>query len=631
MPLQHHSTDGKDSDHKHTDSVDKNGQPLPEEEILPKIGQFSFPVLTPPDGPTGDNLRRQMVLNLQQTVGNAGVQRVLRPDTPRPTAPWWLPKPTTTDKSVRDASYAPSGNFGQRAGAAPVQSNGHHRVDHTIQRVPSGEMAESADEAEVELARHRQTEQSFVSTLSNVSDTNQANRVRQDILSYQPALQEGMSHGEGFATSAMVDTNVQAITTIDTYLATAETQGSALGHFQNEFQRLELDHTRLMTQIQTYAGTDQGAGTNDSPNPVAVAQAQIESTGSTAQEMQQDFREAVTGPSGSGNANVDQEAAEEWRDQISRRSEAVATKQRDYVQAEQGSRAKAARLQQVTLRLRNEEAQGRISSLQGAAAAAKEQVQLIASFVKAGTSLAVTAATGGAVGAAQVIPAAVGVAADVAGYVASHSFDEQIAAIRREVAGLPAEINGQELLAVTLEAEQGKGQQVSKGQEYIDAIKALEDAQDQYRRVMREMGAAADAASGGGNRFEVIAQLLSEADAYIGQANATIQIGQEEQRLGGSASEQVANINRHANGEYGVPYYRPYQMYLRQHLGHNGSRMFFYLITGTDENHTGSAEGSTHGVNPVMERAIQQLTAQRDEIQQYAEGLRQVFNTRASR
>jgi hypothetical protein len=32
-----------------------------------------------------------------------------------------------------------------------------------------------------------------------------------------------------------------------------------------------------------------------------------------------------------------------------------------------------------------------------------------------------------------------------------------------------------------------------------------------------------------------------------------------------------------------------------------------------------------------MERAIQQLTAQRDEIQQYAEGLRQVFNTRASR
>jgi hypothetical protein len=57
---------------------------------------------------------------------------------------------------------------------------------------------------------------------------------------------------------------------------------------------------------------------------------------------------------------------------------------------------------------------------------------------------------------------------------------------------------------------------------------AFKQAQHEYRESMSDMGAAADAgAEKGRDRFEVIAQLLSEADAFEAQARTVADIGQQ--------------------------------------------------------------------------------------------------------
>ena len=153
---------------------------------------------------------------------------------------------------------------------------------------------------------------------------------------------------------------------------------------------------------------------------------------------------------------------------------------------------------------------------------------------------------------------------------------------------------------------------------------------------MQQMGASADSATGAkpGTRFEVIPQLLSEADVFVAQADATITIGQREIEKGEAAHKSAAAVqNKDKDQKAGVvDYWRPYQWYTQGTLSYQATKLQFRLsLTSEGETHPGSsAEGEKYGVNPVMGRAMVELKKSRIDIAGYANELRQVFNTKAA-
>jgi hypothetical protein len=50
--------------------------------------------------------------------------------------------------------------------------------------------------------------------------------------------------------------------------------------------------------------------------------------------------------------------------------------------------------------------------------------------------------------------------------------------------------------------------------------------------------------------------------------------------------------------------------------------MSFTLRLGTDDGHTGSAEGAQNGVNPVMDAVMRRLRSQTEQIRNYASTMR---------
>jgi hypothetical protein len=524
------------------------------------------------------------VLSLQRTMGNAAVGRLI-----------------------------------QSRGAAP-----------SVARTPAGQMASAADEAETESRTDQQQHPRFVSTLTNISDVGQARRARDDIVGYRQHMSEGLSAGADFIVQSQVDDNEHAIQMLDQYIGDATTQGSTLGDFQTQFAELERDHVRLMAEVQAYAATSQGQGTNDSSDPAAVGRAEIASAGGSTTRMQSQFRRAVTSATGSSNTATHQESAQQFQVQMQTASQAVSRTQGVAVAKEHDAIAATEHLHQVVLGQQIGALQGQIEGLKAKAADAKEKVALIGSFVKAATKLATAAATGG-VTAGGAVEAGVGVAVDVAGYVASHAYDDDIAEIKTTLRPLQAEQAASQIREAAESAKGAKDAYVIACQDYVNANVSLETAQDQFRRAMREMGASADAATGGGSRFEVIAQLLSEADAYIAQADATIAIGDREVQESHAATQSASTLRPQRDGhDQGVPYWRPSRWYTAGTLSWEATPMTFHLYPG-DDNRTGHAEGERAGVNPVMTRALEQLRAQKEEVVQHAGVLRQVFNTTAPR
>jgi hypothetical protein len=580
------------------------------------------------------------LLKLQREYGNRFVGQVLRQgrgresqggdvDTDSPPDHLSQSSGARAFATERDVFFPQSeyrfGTNEQRPQPKQMGAKAHAAFKPMLARSTEDDMEAAANQAAEEARRAQSANPRFATTISNIGDIDQAVRVRDEILSYRPQLSAGIAAGEGFATPQQFQQNQNAIRVLDQYIGDARTQGSTLGDFQAQFEGMELDYSRLMGQMQAYAATAQGQGTNDSGDPTAVARAQIESTGSTVGGMQSDFRRATTSNRGSGNTAQHQEAARSWLNVMRREAQNVNRTQGYSVAAEHGARAATEGLAAVLAAQQAGDMQGAIAGLQQNAIDATKQVLAIGSFVKAATKLAVAPAlTPG-----LAVETGVGVAVDVVNYVAATKYDENIAGIRMGLRTVQSDAARSSVSEATESAAQAKASYVVACQNYVDASKNLEHAQREYRASMREMGASADTASGGGNAFQVVAQILSEADAYLAQADATISIGEREVEQSHTAAASAGALRNVREGRaVGTVYFRPYQTYHRGVLSWGGSEQTFrLLLAANDDVRTGSAEGARMGVNPVMERALQQLRVQREEVARYAGELRQVFNT----
>jgi len=539
-----------------------------------------------------------------------------------------------------------------RAAYAPETSEGRHLLAHelahvvqqgdgrsagpagAVMRVPAGDMAAVADEAAEEEKKNLTRKPPIVDQINNIGDVSRAAQTRNEIIGYRPAMAKGKSDGDIFITEEQWGDNENAVQVLDHYVNDARVQGTTLGDFQSQFDKLMVDYTRLVAEVRMYGETKQGKGTDAPEDNADVAKAQIASTGKNTDQLQADFRKANTSNSGSGNTSTEFESAHQFLQQMHNESMNVATTESAMASAQMEATAAAENLVAVLGEQKAATMQGKVDELKAKAAEAKEQVALVGKFVKTAVSLGTAAATGG-VEAGEAANQGTELASAVAEYVASKAYDEDIKNIKRDLDVVKAEVAEARINEAINKAAAAKGRYIDTCKEYINANKRLEDAKNEYRRAMQVMGASADTATGAqpGTRFEVIAQLLSEADAFLAQADATITIGDHEVDQSKVARKSAAGVqNKEKDQKAGVvDYWRPYQWYTQGTLSYQATKLQFRLsLTGEGETHPGSsAEGEKYGVNPVMDRAIAELKKSRTEIVKYADVLRQVFNTKA--
>jgi hypothetical protein len=146
----------------------------------------------------------------------------------------------------------------------------------------------------------------------------------------------------------------------------------------------------------------------------------------------------------------------------------------------------------------------------------------------------------------------------------------------------------------------------------VNAQGELERAQHEYRESMSDMGAAADKSGGdkGRDRFEVLAQLLSEAEAWDAEARVVADLGEQYLRDTSALpeSEQVP-----------LKYYKV-SSYARSKL------MLVASKTPTEEALSVYKQAS---VRRQITGATKDLRAQRGEIGALAGELRAAFESRA--
>ena len=495
-----------------------------------------------------------------------------------------------------------------------------------LQRSAAGEMSSAADQDEKELAEQQTRKPEGVATLSLIYDVGQAHQLHSELVVTRPKLAEGLSAGELFVKQTQWDANEHAIEMLESYLGDAGTQSGVLGDFQVQFDELQRDGTRLKSEMDSYAATKQGLGTEDSSDSTEVAQAEIKSTGRTTGQLQAGFRKAVTSATGSSNTATHEDHAAAFKLDMQKASARVVETEGLKIAAESDSKAKAEQLHSRIVGQTIDADKEKIEALKEKAAEAKENIALIGDFVKTATELG----TAPELAAGEIAKAGVDTVFKIAEYVAAHHYDDDIDEIKKQLRSLKADKEITDLMASVDEAKAAKDKYVVSAQSYIDANKSLSDVQKEYRNKMQEMGASADAATGGGSRYEVIAELLSEGEAYLARSDAAIKIAEREvDKSHETAKKQEELKNMQGGHELGVPYYRADRWYTRQTLSWQATGPYYFHLHSGDDTGIGHAEGEKFGADPVMARVMEQLHADREQVQKYVEVLQKVFSAKA--
>lgn len=506
----------------------------------------------------------------------------------------------------------------------PVQvraATGLHRTDL------SDDMQSAANQAQADTRQQQLEHPTFIGQLTTIGDTSQAQRVHNDIVGYRNNMSQGMA--DGTVTGAQIAANEAAVQTLSSYLDAAGVQSGSLGNFQSSFDALMQNYTRLTAQVNTLdPNIMQAEGPNGQPMTDAQrGDAIIEASGADAQTLQRDFRSAVTGNRAT-NAPAQQTQSRDVLRQMQNSASEVGRKQSALSGKDFAARSAAARLVSTLSQQQADGIQGQIDGLKSAASAAKDQISSIAGYIKTAIKTVSSPPTGIAAGAEL----AVSTVADIAGYAASHQYDQQIATLQSQLAPIRGQINAANVDAAINASTAAKRELVEAGQALANEVQNQQRLQAQYRESMRQMGQAVDSTRGAGaNATTIVAQVLAECETYLAQSTATMQLAQAEQNDAGEARTRAAGVNRPgANGHnQGMTYYRPYQTLVpgQFRVSWGAGEMSFHLLLGVDDHHTGSAEGQRSGVNPAIQRALTELQQRHTRVNSMAERLRVVFRT----
>jgi hypothetical protein len=435
------------------------------------------------------------------------------------------------------------------AGAA-----GSQRAPVVARRSTATAMEERADKAETERAKAQMRgPTSEVAKLSVIEDVADAERLRKRLVGKRVDWDEALEwkrEGEDergndafvVVTEEMREQNEVAIAKLDDYVADAQQERGGLGDFQAQLGMLERDHERLIAQVVAYADTDQGGRTLEIDDTAIIGARQVSSARIKAGE----FRSVTTSTKGATTA-THQEAAAQWRGKMNEASRAVGSSHTDFREALHTGRAAAADLEAVVAKHRREAKQEEIDAKQQPASSVQDTLSLIGDLV--GNIVGFSGwvqegATGDtrSSGAGMVKGAAL-LMLKLMDLDPAKKLEKEIQQLKNQLNSIKKEEQRAEYSKAFNMLEAAKIRLLKRGQDYIDAHRTLGEAQDEYRRSMSEMGGAADVVRGRADRFEVIAQLLAEADAYVARCDATLAIGRNLMAAGRKSSRTAAQFD----------------------------------------------------------------------------------------
>ena len=496
-------------------------------------------------------------------------------------------------------------------------------------------MVEAADQQEKglekEQAKKHQDGLDVIRTPSLIYDIGAAQHLHAELVETNPKLAEGLKSGDPyFVEQAHWDTNKSAIEALASYLEPASTQNSILGDFWVQIEELQRDGARLQAELTAYAATTQGQGTDKQSDTAEEAQAQIKSTGRTEPQLQAGFREAATKPGGSSNTAVYAKGSQDNKRNMEAASGTVIAAESEKIAAELKAKAAVEKLHTLILGHTIDADKEKIAELKEKADDAKEKIELIGGFVESATELA----TAPELAVGEVAKAAVGRVFDVAKYSAAHEYDKDIKDIKTKLMSLSDEKDNSELAAAVGEAEGAKRDYITAAQKHMNADKELSKLQADFRESMQAMGASADAATGGGDKYEVLAELLAEAEAFLARANAAIEIGKSEEAQSKKTAEEQEklkgpNYQKIFHLPEGVPYYTVDRDWHFGQLSWRAVGPHYFQLHEGDDSGAGHAEGEEHGANPRVKKAMAAMKGLSEDIKKYADVLEKVFSTKA--
>jgi hypothetical protein len=489
-------------------------------------------------------------------------------------------------------------------------------------------MEERADKAELERAEAQQRgPTSDIAKLSVVADVADAERLRKHLVSkredWDNAL-EWKREGEderGNAATVVVDEkqreqNEVVISKLDDYVANAQEQRGGLQDFKAQLAYLERDHERLIAQIVAYANTDQGGRTLESDDTAIIGAREVASAGIKPGE----FSSVITSPK-SATATGHQEAAEQWRAKMTTASREVGTYHTGFRGQLHTARASSADLEAVLAQHRREDKQAEIDEKSAPASGVQDTLTLIGDLVGNIVGL-----TGWLPEGAKGDSRSAGVGAAKSGALLllklldqepAKQLEKEIGKLKDQLGRIKNEQRRAEYTAAFNRLEAAKIELLKQGQLFIDAHKALGEAQNQYRRSMWQMGASADVVQGRGDRFEVIAQILAEADAYLARSDATIAIGRNEMAVGRATSRTAAQFDI-SGDKPGVEYY---ELVIRYKPGKRVEVSFY-------TNWVSVRRYGFDVADTTVEKGVKQLELHGKNVKAHADQLRKAFESR---
>jgi hypothetical protein len=499
----------------------------------------------------------------------------------------------------------------------------------------AADTAEAAGGGDFEVALPKYRSASIAEEAKRIKE--QADAVRADQVVLQQALEakakEGTKDKQGRTIEAlgvkpeMKQENESAIRQLDRITDTTQNNSGTLEAFQAELGNLDRDHARLLAQMTGYASSKKGAGTFttsvvaafvEKGEGAAIGERMVASTGIAAGE----FRATATGKDNPVAAH--QGRSEAARRQMDEKSASIGNLYGEFRAQQDATRAKLHAIDKVVAEEKIDATQDKIAKLRDRSNATRDMISQIGGLVSnilgfsgwvkepldSGKPSGDTRSSAG-----NIFTGAMMIAFDLVNREENKRLDEQIKGLETELKGFKATKHESALMEALDGLNRERQLLRIAANKVVNAQGALEQAQHDYRQSMSDMGAAADkGGKKGGDRFEVIAQLLSEADAFGAQARVVGDLGQQYLHDAGGTGSSTDNPGQTV---------KHWKLTVRER-----EKKVLMVGPGKPLETWISTWRQTAAANGIRS-ALKELQVQRDEIAELAAELREVFESRA--
>lgn len=636
------------------------------EVVTPSPEQASGPV-SAPCGPDAVSA----ILQMQRGVGNAAVARALGDGRPglmrRPAASATAtgdPPTAIAASDVAGYSERTTENEGVRAGtngqpittptlgavttrgwglgdaasAAPVARHAPRAGGATVvlarRTTPQGvtdtrEIGDAAAQAAQEESASEEMTGGRSGTalgIRNVGDISAARYMVGQIQGYTARIQSAGENARVPADALAVNHN--AISALNDFLVMAGEQGREVSTFQSAFQTLRGDFARLDAEVN-HLRLSGVVGEHSGPNAAGDQAADVvrAATGGSSAASGGNVGGLLERNADMSNTQRDGQAAHDAMQTASAGMQTAQSEARESVHTFQ--EASNDIVAGLPTRADSDETREAVDHIN----AARADVEAIKGYIShALDALKAVPVVGSAITALDASPVAqaTGVTSTgIANFLVDQVYEDKIASILRSLNGAQAVQAAAGKLVQINALRRAKSNFLQKMTAVNESINEYGRARQRFQQTMQQLGGQMDRASGGGSGYAMLARMLTDTDVFVTQCDTTLRMAQAEQTQAEDTRQSMTKLTglrstdasspqgaRERTQEGATPYYEPYNWFsLHQGQHVRADRREMRLFSASDNTTHGSTEGRM-GVNPVINRAVEEITTWRAQGQQ---------------